>query len=209
MSAAFHARNETQQGEGNEEQNRLDRPQRKKAQRLIKNDAKRVVCDEDGADIRLEGAVVLRHTADIGREQRPHAKQPAQDARRHTDEDQRPFGGSNLFFAALPREHLHAQRGHHDAEYQLDGPDIRIFQHQRAGDASRKNQDCQRKKNLRIKASAVFPGEDQVRRIPQQQVDRGDTCVRRAETQNGCKHQRVGKAAEPFDEICRKRCHTP
>ena len=49
MSAAFHARNETQQGERNEEQNRLERPQRKKAQRLIKNDAKRVVCDKDGA----------------------------------------------------------------------------------------------------------------------------------------------------------------
>ena len=55
MSAAFHARKQTQQGKRDEKQNRFDRPQRKKAQCFIENDTKGVVCDKDCADIRFEG----------------------------------------------------------------------------------------------------------------------------------------------------------
>ena len=84
-----------------------------------------------------------------------------------------------------------------------------MLEQKRAGDAARQHQRGQRQIDLRVKAFPVFPREDQICRIAQQQVDRRNIGVGYAEAQDRRKHQRIGKAAQALDKISGHRREDP
>ena len=111
--------------------------------------------------------------------------------------------------AEFAREHLRAQSNHHSAENQFDCAGIHMLEQQCPRKAARQHERRQREPDLCVQPPPVFPGEDQIGGIAQQQVDRRDVGVGCAEAQDRREHERIGKAAQALDKICSYRRDHP
>ena len=101
-AAALHAEEQPCEREREQQQGCFQGVECQQAQCAVKHDAERIVHDKHRADICLERTAVLGHAADIGGQQRAHAEQTAQHARRHADDRQHDFRGAQTLFCCTP-----------------------------------------------------------------------------------------------------------
>ena len=207
--AAGDSAQKTGQHEGHQPEGGQEKRQGEDAGKGIEKDSKRIFNDEDGAKITPEGPGILCISADVCAEQGANPVQAAEDTGKKTKENHSEGRICPGLTGLVPREHFKTEENHNKAEEEANETPVQILKQKDAGQIPGQNHRRQGDDNGGIQVFPFPDGEDDIGRITQYQIHRGNLNVLDRKAENGIENQCVGKSTDSFDKKSQKRGKDP